>query len=161
MLSTIHANSAAGAIARFAGLGVDRPMLASALEASIGQRLVRRLCPHCKKAVNPSEEIWQQTKSIWEYLRQRTDLKLPDKPQFYGPVGCSKCRGIGYSGRLGIYEVIIITPEMQKLIQQPLTTEAELEELAIKQGSLLMTHDGLIKAAGGETSLEEIWRVAG
>ncbi len=73
----------------------------------------------------------------------------------------SRCRGIGYSGRLGIYEVIIITPEMQKLIQQPLTTEAELEELAIKQGSLLMTHDGLIKAAGGETSLEEIWRVAG
>ena len=161
VLSTIHANSAAGAIARFAGLGVDRPMLASALECSIGQRLVRRLCPHCKKPITPSAEIWKQTEPIWEFLRERPDLRLPDKSQFYGPVGCPQCRGIGYNGRLGIYEVIIITPEMQKLIQQPLTTEAELEELAIKQGSLLMTHDGLIKAANGETSLEEIWRVAG
>jgi type IV pilus assembly protein PilB len=160
VLSTIHANSAAGAIARFAGLGVERPMLASALECSIGQRLVRRLCPNCKKPAEPKAEIWSQAEKIWIELKANQELNLPDKPQFYEPVGCSQCRGVGYKGRVGIYEVIIMTPEIQKLIQQPLTTDAEIEQLAIEQGSLLMTHDGLVKAANGETSLEEIWRVA-
>lgn len=160
VLSTIHANSAAGAIARFAGLGVERTMLASALECSIGQRLARRLCPKCKQAVNISSEMQTQIEPFWQLLKTRAELKLPDQPQFYGPVGCPECRGIGYKGRVGIYEVIVMTPELQKLIQQPLTTDAEIEQLAISQGALLMTHDGLLKAANGETSLDEIWRVA-
>ena len=159
VLSTIHANSAAGAIARFTGLGVERAMLASALECSIGQRLVRRLCPKCKQAVNISPEMHTQIEPFWQLLKTRPELKLPDQPQFYGPVGCPACRGIGYKGRVGLYEVIVMTPELQKLIQQPLTTDAEIEQLAISQGALLMTHDGLLKAVNGETSLDEIWRV--
>jgi len=160
VLSTIHANSAAGAIARFAGLGVERSMLASALECSIGQRLTRRLCPKCKQPVELTKEDQVRIEPYWELLKSRPELKLPEKPQFYKPVGCPECRGIGYKGRVGIYEAIIMTPELQKLIQQPLTTDAEIEAMAIAQGALLMTHDGLLKAANGETSLEEIWRVA-
>lgn len=160
VLSTIHANSAAGAIARFAGLGVERAMLASALECSIGQRLTRRLCPKCKQPIEPTSEDWARIEPYWKILQSRPDLQLPEKPQFYKPVGCPECRGIGYKGRVGIYEAIIMTPELQKLIQQPLTTDAEIEAAAMAQGSLLMTHDGLLKAANGETSLEEIWRVA-
>ncbi len=160
VLSTIHANSAAGAIARFAGLGVERSMLASALECSIGQRLTRRLCPKCKQPVELTKEDQAKIEPYWELLKSRPELKLPEKPQFYKPVGCPECRGIGYKGRVGIYEAIIMTPELQKLIQQPLTTDAEIEAMAIAQGALLMTHDGLLKAANGETSLEEIWRVA-
>jgi general secretion pathway protein E len=161
VLSTIHANSAAGAIARFAGLGVERPMLASSLECSIGQRLVRKLCPKCRKLATISPERQNQIDLLWPALKNRPEVKLPDQPQFYEPVGCPECRGLGYKGRVGIYEVIVMTPELQKLIQQPLTTETEIEQLAISQGSLLMTHDGLLKAANGEISLEEIWRVAG
>jgi len=161
VLSTIHANSAAGAIARFASLGVERPMLASSLECSIGQRLVRKLCPKCRKLATISVERQNQIDLLWPALKNRPEVKLPDQPQFYEPVGCPECRGLGYKGRVGIYEVIVMTPELQKLIQQPLTTETEIEQLAISQGSLLMTHDGLLKAANGEISLEEIWRVAG
>jgi len=115
----------------------------------------------CKKAVTIASERQAQIDSLWQAMKVRPELNLPDQPQFYEPVGCPACRGLGYNGRIGIYEVIVMTPELQKLIQQPLTTDAEIEQLAISQGSLLMTHDGLLKAANGETSLEEIWRVAG
>lgn len=160
VLSTIHANSAAGAISRFVGLGVEKSLLSSAIECTIGQRLVRRLCPHCKHVVEPSTEELERVKTYLAQLPQGKEITLPDKFTFYGPVGCEHCGGLGYKGRLGIYEAIAMSGDMQKLIQGQTITEADIEKLALEQGSILMIHDGLLKALQGDTSLAEVFRVA-
>lgn len=160
VLSTIHANSAAGAIARFVGLGVERQMLASSLETSIGQRLVRRICEHCKVEEKLSPEILAEVKEILNQINKSVDIKIPEELKFYRGQGCPECNGIGYKGRIGIYEVIDMTPEMQKLIQGEMVTDFDIEQAAIKQGSVLMLQDGILKALEGETSVEEVFRVA-
>ena len=158
VLSTIHANSAAGAISRFAGLGLDRQTLANAIEFTIGQRLVRRLCPYCKKAVETSPEDLAHAKEILTQINN-PEIKVPENLVFYKGEGCDKCGKIGYKGRLGLYETITMTPEIQKLIQKEDVTDFDIEQEAIKQGTITMVQDGLLKALNGETSLEEVFRV--
>jgi len=160
VLSTIHANSAAAAIARFVGLGVDKPLLSSSIECSIGQRLVRKLCPNCKQKTEITPEQQKQVDELLEKISKNPNIKIPTEKTFYKPVGCEKCGMLGYKGRVGIYEAISMTPEMQKLIQAPTVTELEIENLAIGQGSMLMMHDGILKAMAGETTIEEVFRVA-
>jgi len=155
VLSTIHANSAAGAISRFSGLGLDRQILASSLEFVIGQRLVRRLCPHCKK----KSEIKETDKTL--VLNELARINNPSvlKPAeliFYKPVGCEECSHIGYRGRVGLYEVIPVTSEIKKLMQAENIIDDDLEAAAIKEGAITMRQDGILKALAGETSLEEI-----
>jgi len=158
VLSTIHANSAAGAISRFAGLGLDRQTLANAIEFTIGQRLVRRLCPFCKQTI---ELIPEDLKRVQDVLAQINNpkIKIPEKLTFYHGVGCEKCGQIGYKGRLGLYETITMTPEIQKLIQREEVTDHDIEQAAIKEGTITMLQDGILKAAAGETSIEEVFRV--
>jgi type II secretory ATPase GspE/PulE/Tfp pilus assembly ATPase PilB-like protein len=158
VLSTIHANSAAGAISRFAGLGLDRQTLANAIEFTIGQRLVRRLCPYCKKT---TEIIPEDMKRVQDILAQINNpaIKIPEKLIFYHGSGCEKCGQIGYKGRLGLYETITMTPEIQKLIQREDVTDFDIEQAAIKNGTVTMLQDGILKALAGETSLEEVFRV--
>ena len=160
VLSTIHSNSAAAAIARFVGLGVDKAQLSSSIECSIGQRLVRRLCPQCKKADGIAPELEQKVKDALARLPKNSEIKIPEKLTFYKAVGCPACGGLGYKGRVGIYEAISMTPEMQKLIQTTAVIETEIENLALTQGSTLMIHDGIFKALAGETTIEEVFRVA-
>ncbi len=159
VLSTIHANSAAGAISRFVGLGVDKAILSSAIATTIGQRLVRKLCPACKKVVEPTAEEHTKVESYLNQIVNKERFNLPPQMTFYGPTGCKECGGIGYKGRLGIYEAIRMTSEMQKIIQAPIVTEGDIEKLALAEGGILMVHDGLLKAIAGETSLEEVFRV--
>jgi len=160
VLSTIHANSAAGAISRFVGLGVDKPLLSSSIECSIGQRLVRKLCPACKQKAEIDSEMKKKVDEMLARIAKNPKIKVPTTPEFYKPVGCDKCGMLGYKGRVGIYEAVSMTPEMQKLIQTSAVTEMEIENLAIEQGSILMMHDGILKAMAGETTLEEVFRVA-
>jgi len=158
VLSTIHANSAAGAISRFAGLGLDRQTLANAIEFTIGQRLVRRLCPYCKQ---PFELLPEDLKKVKEVLAQINNpaIKIPEQLTFYHGVGCEKCGKIGYKGRLGLYETITMIPEIQKLIQREDVTDFDIEQAAIKNGTITMLQDGILKALSGETSIEEVFRV--
>lgn len=158
VLSTIHANSAASAISRFVGLGLDRQTLANAIEFTIGQRLVRRLCPYCKKpaAISPADR--ERVKSILASIKN-PQIKIPSKLDFYVGAGCDKCNNIGYKGRLGLYETITMIPEIQKLIQAEGVTDAEIEAAGIKNGTVTMLQDGVLKALAGETSLEEVFRV--
>jgi type II secretory ATPase GspE/PulE/Tfp pilus assembly ATPase PilB-like protein len=158
VLSTIHANSAAGAISRFAGLGLDRQTLANAIEFTIGQRLVRRLCPYCKKPVETSPEDLAHAKEILSSINNPA-IKIPENLVFYKGEGCDKCGQIGYKGRLGLYEAITMTPEIQKLIQKEESTDFDIEQMAIKEGTVTMVQDGILKALAGETSLEEVFRV--
>ena len=158
VLSTIHANSAAGAISRFFGLGVERQSLANSLEFSIGQRLVRRLCPYCKKPAITDEETLSRVKSILNQINNPA-VEIPKDLKFFTSTGCDKCANIGYKGRVGLYETITVTPEIQKLIQNPDITDYEIEQAAIKNGTVVMVADGILKALNGETSLDEVFRV--
>ena len=158
VLSTIHANSAAGAISRFAGLGVDKSALANALEFSIGQRLARRICPHCKVIDNPRPDHLQKAEEILKSITNK-NIKIPDKLEFYRGAGCDQCKKLGYKGRIGLYETISSTPTIQKMIKSEASTDYDIEVEAIKSGTVTMAQDGILKALAGETSLEEVFRV--
>lgn len=159
VLSTIHTNSAAGAIPRFQGLGIDTQTLANSLECSIGQRLVRKLCENCKKETELDALTLKEVKEIIAGISPKAGAEIPKTLKFYKAVGCEKCGMIGYKGRIGIYEIIPNTIEMQKLIQKTAVTTSEIEELTIKEGMVLMLQDGILKALSGETSVEEVFRV--
>ncbi|MFA7377409.1 MAG: GspE/PulE family protein [Patescibacteria group bacterium] len=159
VLSTIHANSAAGAISRFSGLGVDRQALANSIEFSIGQRLVRRICPHCKKEITLSEVEREKVKDILKTI-QNPAIKIPDNLTFYKGAGCDKCNQLGYKGRLGLYETIEMTPNIRQILQGEKITDYEIEAEAIKNGMVTMLQDGILKALAGETTLEEVFRVS-
>jgi type II secretory ATPase GspE/PulE/Tfp pilus assembly ATPase PilB-like protein len=158
VLSTIHANSAAGAISRFTGLGLDRQTLANAIEFTIGQRLVRKLCPHCKQEAKISPEDLKRAQEALSKIKN-PQIKIPDKLVFYTSHGCDQCNKIGYKGRLGLYETIAMTPDIQKLIQTTNVTDFEIETAAAADGMINILQDGILKALAGETSLEEVFRV--
>ena len=158
VLSTIHANGAAGAISRFSGLGVERQALANSLEFSIGQRLVRRLCQFCKKPATTDEDTINKVKNILCQINNPA-ITIPNELNFFTSPGCEKCGNIGYKGRVGLYETITVTPEIQKLIQNPSITDYEIEQAAVKNGTVPMVSDGILKALAGETSLDEVFRV--
>ncbi len=158
VLSTIHANSAAGAISRFVGLGVDRQQLANSMECAIGQRLTRKLCPHCKVEAFLDENTKAEVKKIIEPIKNPA-VQIPFPWKIYKAVGCEQCSSLGYKGRLGIYEAIVISPEIQKAIQNINLTDIEIEQLAVAAGTVTMLQDGLVKALNGETTVEEVFRV--
>jgi type IV pilus assembly protein PilB len=158
VLSTIHANSAASAISRFVGLGLDRQTLANAIEFTIGQRLVRRICPYCKKETTISPAELQQVQEVLATIKN-PQVAIPKKLIFYTGAGCVKCGNIGYKGRLGLYETIAMNPAIQKLIQTEGVTDSEIEAAGIQNGMITMLQDGVLKALGGETSIEEVFRV--
>ena len=163
MLSTMHTNSAAGAIPRFLAMGVKNFLLAPALNAIIGQRLVRRLCPSCKQ-----EDKTIDNKTMTEVLNalHRIAPESGHKPsdlanlKFYTAPGCDKCHGLGYKGRVGLYEVFLINNEVEKIILSGEVSEFELEKTAIKNGMITALQDGLLKALEGITSVSEVLRQA-
>ncbi|MFO7892081.1 MAG: ATPase, T2SS/T4P/T4SS family, partial [bacterium] len=160
VLSTIHTNSAAGAIPRFIGLGIEPKILSSSIECSIGQRLVRRLCPDCKQETKLTETDQKEIAEIIKTINPDLKEIVPKNPKYFKANGCEKCGSIGYKGRIGIYEVITNTVNMQKLIQKSDITNSEIEEAAIKDGSVLIIQDGILKVMEGETTIEEVFRVA-
>lgn len=160
MLSTLHTNSAAGTIPRLLAMGVKPFLLAPSLNAIIGQRLVRKLCPHCKV-----EDTTIDNATMTVILNSLNEISPESgyKPndlnnlKFYTSKGCDKCQGIGYKGRIGIYEVFLMSPEVEKIILSENASEYELEKLAIKNGMISMLQDGLLKALEGITSIAEIF----
>lgn len=161
VVSTIHTNSAAGAIPRFLSMGVKPFLLAPALNAVIGQRLVRRLCADCKvdATLSPSqqEEVRRVLASISPNSGVQVDLT---KLAFKGPgPGCKTCNNMGYKGRLGIYEIFTMTKEIEQEVLSKEVSEFMIQDMAIKGGMLTMAQDGLLKALEGFTSVEEILSV--
>lgn len=159
MLSTIHTNSAAGTIPRLLAMGVKPFLLAPSLNAIIGQRLARKLCQHCKVE---DTKIDNATMTVILNALNEISPKSGYKPdlkdlKFYTSTGCDKCQGIGYKGRTGIYEVMLMDPEIEKIILSEKTSEYELEKVAVANGMITMFQDGLLKALEGVTSVEEIF----
>lgn len=160
VLTTIHANSATGVVPRLSGLGLDRQTLANAIECSIGQRLVRRICPNCRQEADIPPELMMEVKTILDEMKNTKGIGIPGELKFYKGSGCEQCAGIGYKGRMGIYEVIEMTPDMQKLIQTQNVTDYDVEKMAVEGGAVLMMQDGILKALDGETTIDEVFRVA-
>ena len=153
VLSTLHTNDAPTAITRLLDLGVPPYLLQSTVVGVMAQRLVRTLCPHCKKAGGlrtEDEVLWQGLVSPW---------KSKKPAQLYHPVGCLECRMTGYMGRLGIYEIMPMTPELKSLVHAH-TDLAQLRERAIKGGMHPLRISGARKVAAGLTTIEEILKVA-
>jgi len=161
VLSTIHTNDAAGAIPRFLSMGTKPFLLAPAINTIVGQRLVRRLCEACKQVAIPDEETRKKIKSILETL-PADYLNGMDKEnlKFYKSVGCPACQNIGYKGQIGIYEILIMNKEIEKVILSGQASEYDIRDIAVKNGMITMAQDGLLKAIEGITSPEEIFRVA-
>jgi len=161
VLSTIHTNNAIGVIPRLIDLGIEPYLIPPTLSLSLAQRLVRVLCPHCRKKINAdskSEEIiLKEIKKIPEKYRKKLKIKPPF--QICVPQGCKKCRGEGYTGRVAIAEVLRMTPELAEIILKN-PSEGEILKEANRQQMIEMRQDGMIKVLEGVTSLEEVLRVA-
>lgn len=165
MLSTLHTNSAAGAISRLLSMAVAPYLLAPALNCVMGQRLVRRVCPSCRKKIVLSELdelLRNQTKAVIEHLNEADKKRVQSENQeFYtaSKEGCGACNGIGYKGRIGICEMFVVSDEIKQLILASSVGEAGIEELARAHGMRTMVEDGLLKAIEGITTLDEVFRV--
>ncbi len=160
VLSTIHTNDAAGTVPRLIDLKVNPQIIAPAIHVAMAQRLVRKLCPTCrKKGVLSAGDL----KTVKEALMPVKDLLgVPDLEtgSIYEPVGCKECNGTGYKGRIGVFEVFVVTPEVERLILSNPSISA-MQELAIKQGMVTMHQDAYLKLLEGVTSMEEIVRILG
>lgn len=151
LLTTVHANTAAGAFARVSEMGVEPFVLASAAIGALSQRLVRTLCMSCRYPAEPDS-------LVVERLR-RLGVELP-LGTFYEARGCEFCEGQGYTGRTPIAELLVVTPEVRHAIHQRTPTEA-LHELAVTRGMVPLVKSGLDRAERGITSLSEVVRVVG
>jgi len=161
VLSTLHTNDAAGAIPRLLHLNVDKHLIAPAINAIIAQRLVRKLCEHCKEEYIPAQETVEKIKSILSIIPKGDGIGVPDEIKvLHRSKGCSKCNFIGYSGRIGIFEIFTMTPGVEKVILGNISSSGILNA-AREDGMISMQEDGILKALSGSTSLEEIIRVTG
>ncbi|PID86390.1 type II secretion system protein GspE [Candidatus Gracilibacteria bacterium] len=151
VLSTIHTNSAAGTIQRLINMGVEPFLLASAMKMVISQRLGKRICKDCKAVEEISEVKRKKIKELLSNLMSSEDI---DEIVFYKGKGCEKCGGKGYKGRIGIHEVLIVGQFMEDLILEKESAN-KIKEEAIKHGMITIVQDGLLKAAMGETTVEE------
>ncbi len=155
VFSTLHTNSAAGAFPRLRDLGIDTRTMGSAMNLVLAQRLVRKLCPHCKRerALTPTEES--------RFTRILVGYPMPIAVagvHIFESVGCDKCSGSGFKGRTGIYEGIQITPVVAETIMNDLS-EAEIIKAAQPQHIPNMQQDGVVKVIDGTTSIDELERV--
>jgi len=146
VLTTLHTNDAASAITRLIDMGVEPFLICSSLEAIIAQRLIRTLCQDCKEEFTPSESMLK--------LLSLTSKDI-GSTIFYKAVGCKKCNGIGYKGRNGIYELLVIDAEVRDLIMKRATANM-IRATAIKNGMTTLMDDGLKKIQTGQTSIEEV-----
>lgn len=161
VLSTIHTNDAAGTIPRLIDIGVHPEVIAPALTMAMGQRLLRRLCPACKKAEPLSPDDLEKLKTIMNPVREHFNIQQDfGTTTYYTAMGCKECNGIGYKGRVGVYEVFEVTRELERMILSN-PAVSDVRDQAVKQGMVTMLQDGYLKLIEGVTSLEEIRRVLG
>jgi len=156
VFSTVHTNQAAGAPPRLLDMGVEPFLLTSAINCAVGQRVVRKICPHCKIEFNAPLEVVENLKQILGRFIPETQ---PGTLKLYKGQGCKFCGNTGYLGRIGIYEVLVITEQIAKLVLEH-ASSSDIEEAGVAAGMITMKQDGYLKVLEGITTLEEILRVA-
>ncbi len=161
LLSTIHTNDAAGAIPRFLSMGVPGFLLAPAMNAIIGQRLVRKLCEFCKQPITLDLETLERVKKLLTAIPENSGEPIPDLTnlKFLEGKGCDKCHNLGYKGRIGIYEIFTKNQEIEALTLAGNVSEYQMKDITHRAGMLNMAQDGILKAVEGVTSVAEVLRV--
>ena len=161
LLSTIHTNDAAGAIPRFLSMGVPGFLLAPAMNAIIGQRLVRKLCQFCKQEITLDLETLERVKKLLTAIPENSGEPIPDlnNLKFLEGKGCDKCHNLGYKGRIGIYEIFTKNQEIEALTLAGNVSEYQMKDITHRAGMLNMAQDGILKAVEGVTSVAEVLRV--
>lgn len=150
VLSTLHTNNAVGVIPRLLDLKVEAFLLPSSLNLMVAQRLVSQLCQKCKKSQDPLPEIT-------DIVRKELGEKAPATFKVYQPAGCPACSNRGSSGRIALFEILAMTPQLTEILSTPFN-ENRLWEEARRQGMLTLRQDGLLKALDGLVSIEEVFR---
>jgi len=161
VLSTLHTSNVLGVIPRLIDLGVQPFLLPSALSIATAQRLARKLCQNCKRKVKPKKEtrdlILKEIDKLPEKVKK--EIKIPEPLTIFEPVGCRDCHNTGFSGRIALFEILEMTPQLAGIILKEPSEEKILEE-AKRQGMLTMKQDGILKVLDGITTIEEVLRVA-
>ncbi len=147
LISTLHTNDAPSAVTRLNDLGVDHFKLAGAMVGSIAQRLLRKLCPHCKVPTKPNPEL---------VSRLRISAQSAANDSYYRAVGCNKCLNTGYQGRLPIFEIMSVKGQVMSAIERGLPV-SKIRELAVEEGMTELLNAGLYQASVGNTTLEEVY----
>ncbi len=161
VFSTIHTNSAIETLTRIDNMGVQPFLMASTIECIIAQRLVRKICENCKIEDQVDPHLLDHIEHLVGLIHadEPFDRNLLKGMKFYKGKGCDKCDGVGYTGRLGLFEVMKMNNELRKAILRR-ANSLEIEEIAMRTGMITLEQAGVIKALQGETSLDEVYRVA-
>jgi len=154
VFSTLNSTSAVGTLTRLVEMGVEPFLVTAALQGVVAQRLLRKLCPHCKAP----ETLPAAARTHIAQLARDGGYTLPADAVFYRAVGCEQCADRGFRGRTGVFEVMEFTPPLREALLAR-ATPAELTALAVQDGMRTLTADGLRKAADGLTTVEEVLRV--
>jgi len=161
VFSTIHTNSAVETLTRIDNMEVQPFLMAATIECIIAQRLVRKICEHCKVEEKVDPHLLEHVKHVADKIHkdEQVDETLLAGMKFYKGTGCDKCDGVGYTGRLGLFEVMKMNNELRRAILQR-KNGLEIEEIAMRTGMLTLEQAGIVKALQGLTSLDEVYRVA-
>lgn len=154
VFSTLHTNSAAGSLPRLLDMSVEPFLLASSINAAVGQRILRKICEHCRTSITPPPEVAENIHRVLGKL-----LDSQKQITLYKGTGCNECGHSGYSGRIGIFEVLVVSPKIMQLILERASTQ-DVEQAAIAEGMITLKQDGYMKVLEGVTTLEEVLRVA-
>ncbi len=146
VLSTLHTNDAPGAVTRLIDMGLEPFLISASLEAILAQRLVRRICPNCRTAYEPSQELIE--------MLDVDPLEIADKDFFYGD-GCAECSNTGYRGRVGLFEMIVVSDAIRELINDRAPT-LTIKQKALEQGMRSLRDDGLRAIFDGNSTIEEV-----
>ncbi len=157
VFSTLHTNTAAGAIPRLIDIGVTPKIIGSSLTVALAQRLVRKLCVECKKEDTPNEREQKIINEVAVHIKEKTVTEVQTK-KIWRAVGCEKCNNTGYKGRVGIFEAVLMDAEVESLLDT-IPSEREIRTVAAKQGILNMREDGIGKILAGITAFDEVERV--
>ncbi len=164
VFSTLHTNDAAGTIPRMQALGEEPVNIAPALNIIIAQRLVRRLCDRCSEKIrikdHEDENLLEKIKKVMEDVPDKISPHCSEETEIYNAKGCKSCHMTGYSGRIGVFEALVVDEEIENLIfKNP--SAAEIRKKALEKGMVTLLQDGIIKLLDGKTTVEEIERVLG
>jgi type IV pilus assembly protein PilB len=172
VLSTLHTNSAAGAIPRLLDMNVENYLLSSTCNGVLAQRLIRKLCSNCRQEYDAPEDIKIMIRNSLKEIESSSVLESKDKGVYesakkvetadfklYRPVGCDKCNNLGYKGRVGIFEFMQISPEIARATLEKKSAQ-EIEQIAKQQGMITLIQDGFLKCVDGTTNVSEVLRVA-
>jgi type IV pilus assembly protein PilB len=158
VFSTLHTNNAAGTFPRLIDLGVNSKVLSSSVNLAMAQRLVRKLCPECKKQITIDEISQKTINSVLNTITDKTYLDGLDTNNMWQATGCEKCNFTGYKGRVGVFEAIIMDENIEKVVKEN-PSEREINKAALSQNILSIAQDGIVKILQGTTTLSELERV--